>query len=160
MTAYILSVIGIVFLGVLVDVIMPEGMMNKYIKGMFGIVSLFVIISPIAKIINSDIKIEDVFYNSSATVVDKDFLEATNKQIKKQLEITIETNLLNAGFENTIVEIECNLSAEQFAIKKVIIDISKMVINQNMTHINKYTEIKRVVTNLVNVEEDNVVINE
>ena len=160
MTAYILSVVGIVFLGVLVDVIMPEGVMNKYIKGMFGIVALFVIISPVAQLVNSDFNIKEVFYDSNATVVDKDFLEATNNQIKKQLEVTLETQLLNSGFENTDVEIECNLSAEQFTIKKVNIDISKMVINQNMVHINKYTEIKKIVTEFVDVKESDVVINE
>lgn len=160
MTAYILSIIGVVFLGVLVDVILPEGDMNKYIKGMFGIVALFVIVSPINKILNNNINIEDVFYNTSATIVDKDFLEATNNQIKNQIEASLETQLLNAGFKNINVELECNLSAEQFEIKKVIVDISKMVINQNMTHINKYTEIKKVVINFVDVEEENVVINE
>lgn len=160
MTAYILSVVGIVFLGVLVDVIMPEGSMNKYIKGMFGIVALFVIVNPIAGLVNSDVKLEDVFYNSSATVVDKDFIEATNKQIKKQIEATIQVKLSNAGFDNVVVEIDCNLSAEQFEIKKVFVDVSKMVINQNMVHINKYTEIKKVVTEFVDVKESDVVINE
>ena len=160
MVAYILSIIGIVFLGVLVDVIMPEGTMNKYIKGMFGLIALFVIVYPISQILNSNIKLDDVFYNSSATAIDKDFLQATNKQIKSQIEKSLQAKLVNAGFENVDVEIECDLSQEQFTIKKVRVDISKMVINQNMVHINKYTEIKKVVTEFVNVEEDDVVIDE
>lgn len=160
MTGYILSVVGIVFLGVLVDVIMPEGVMNKYIKGMFSVVALFVIVSPVANIINSNINIKDVFYNSSVTVVDKDFIIATNNQIKKQIESTLQTNLLNNGFENIIVELECDLSAEQFTIKKVKLDISKMVINPNMPHINKYTDIKKIVIDFIEVKESDVVINE
>ena len=49
MTSYILSIVGIVFLGVLVDVIMPDGEMNKYVKGVFSIIALCVIINPLPK---------------------------------------------------------------------------------------------------------------
>ena len=40
-TQYVVSIIGIVFLGVLVDVIMPDGEMNKFIKGMFSLLAMF-----------------------------------------------------------------------------------------------------------------------
>ena len=52
------------------------------------------------------------------------------------------------------------MSNSGLEIKKVILDISKMVINTNLPHINKYTEIKNVVTDYLNVEESDVVINE
>ena len=42
----------------------------------------------------------------------------------------------------------------------MVFDISKMVINANMAHINKYTEIKGVITKNLNVEESDVIINE
>jgi stage III sporulation protein AF len=160
MSAYILGVVGVVFLGVLVDVVMPEGEMNKYIKGMFGIVALFVIVSPVQKLFDKDFNIEDVFYDTTATQIDTDFLEATNKQIKTQLENTLIVKLSNSGFDEVIVEIECNLSETEFKVEKVYVDISNMVINQNMAHINKYVEIKNIVTEFLNVEESDVIINE
>ena len=52
------------------------------------------------------------------------------------------------------------MSNYNFQIKKVIIDISKMVINQNMVHINKYTEIMDIAKEYLNVEESDIVINE
>jgi stage III sporulation protein AF len=160
MSAYILGVVGVVFLGVLVDVVMPEGEMNKYIKGMFGIVALFVIVSPVQKLFDKDFNIEDVFYDATATQIDTDFLEATNKQIKTQLENTLIVKLSNSGFDEVVVEIECNLSETEFKVEKVYVDISNMVINQNMAHINKYVEIKNIVTEFLNVEESDVIINE
>lgn len=159
MTGYILSIIGIVFVGVLIDVIMPDGEMNKYIKGMFGIIALFVIVSPIQKIFDNSFDLNEVF-NSNASIIDQDFIDATNKQIKVQLENTLKANLTNEGFSDVDVEIKYNLSGYQFEIQKVYLDISKMVINQNLAHINKYTEIKKIVTNFLNVEESDVVINE
>lgn len=159
MSGYILSIVGIVFLGVLVDVIMPEGEMNKYIKGMFGIIALFVIVSPVQKLFDKNFDINDVF-ETNATTIDKDFLDATNKQIQIQLQNTLEANLENNGFSNIHVEIQYNMSSMSFEVEKVYLDISKMVINQNLVHINKYTEIKNIVTQFLNVEESDVVINE
>ena len=52
------------------------------------------------------------------------------------------------------------MSNYNFVIKKVMIDISNMVINANIPHINKYTEIKQVAVNYLNVEESDIVINE
>lgn len=159
-TAYILSVVGIVFVGVLVDIIMPDGKMNNFVKGVFGLVVLLVIITPIQKVFNPNFSLENFFYDTAATTIDTDFIEATNKQIKNELENTLVAKLEKAGFSNCLVTIDCNLSANEMKIEKVYIDISKMVINANMVHINKYNEIKEVVKNYLNVEESDVVINE
>jgi len=159
-TAYILSIVGIVFVGVLIDIIMPDGKMNNFVKGVFGLVVLLVIITPIQKVFNPNFSLENFFYDTTATTIDNDFIEATNKQIKKELENTLVAKLEKADFSNCIVTIDCNLSANEMEIKKVYIDISKMVINANMVHINKYNEIKEVAKNYLNVEESDVVINE
>ena len=160
LSVWVLSIVGIAFTGVFVDIIMPEGKMNKYVKGVFALVSLLVIISPVAKIIDEGFTIKDVFYNENATMIDKDFVDATNKQIKESLENSLEAKLANAGFMQVDVEIKVNLDNQDFEIEKIIVDISKMVINSNMVHINKYTEIKGVVINYINVEESDVIINE
>src|SRR5574344_47598 len=159
-SVYILSIVGIVFLGVLIDLIMPDGEMNKYIKGIFSLIALFVIISPVQKVFDKNFNIGDAFYDSTAVSIDSDFITATNKQVKNQLELTLKSKLTDAGFDNVSVEILCNLSNNQITIEKVIINISKMVINTNMAHINKYTEIKNVVTAYLAVKESDVVINE
>lgn len=160
MTAWLLSLIGIAFLGVLVDLVLPSGQMNKYIKGMFGIFTVFVIISPLPKLLNIDIDFNSLIYNQSATEIDCDFLEATNQKIKKQLEISVEKNLENKGFLKVDVEILANLEDMKFTIKKVIVNLQNMVINGNLPHINKYTEIKAGVLEILNIEEGQVVFNE
>ena len=159
-SSYILSIVGIVFLGVLVDVVMPDGEMNKYVKGIFSLVALFVIISPIQTVLSGKTDLSEVFYDTSAIEIDSDFLEATNKQIKKQLENTLLAKLKNAGFDDVEVEILCDMSNNQFEVKKVVLDISKMVINSDVEHINKYTEVRAIVLECLNVEESDVIINE
>ena len=157
---YILSIVGIVFLSVLVDIIMPDGDMSKFIKGVFSIVALFVIISPAQKFFNKDFDIDKIIYDQTAVQIDSDYIEATTKQMKNQLEITLSVKLKDAGFDNVGVEILCDMSNNVFQVEKVVLDISNMVINTNIPHINKYTEIKQVVIDYLNVEESDVIINE
>ena len=118
------------------------------------------IVSPVAKMFKSDFNLDNIFYDKTASTIDTDFIEATNKQIKKQYENGLVAKLKDAGFSDIEVEILYEVSNYNFQIKKVIIDISKMVINENMAHINKYTEIKNVTVNYLNVEESDIVINE
>ena len=68
--------------------------------------------------------------------------------------------LVDKGFENCVVEIECDLSSESFKVEKVCVDISKMVINSGVVHINKYTEITELVTEFFDLEECDVILNE
>ena len=53
-SAWILSIAGIICISVLLELIMPEGQMNKYIKNIFSFVIVLVIILPLPKLINSD----------------------------------------------------------------------------------------------------------
>ena len=160
MTSYILSIVGIVFLGVLVDVIMPDGEMNKYVKGVFSIIALCVILSPLPKLFGKNIDFDSALYDTTASSIDLDFLEATQKQMKNQLEITLRSRFKDSGFDNVEVDILSEMSNYKFNIKKVIIDIKNMVINQNMAHINKYVEIIEITQKYLNVEESDIVINE
>ncbi len=47
MSGYLISIIGVVMLGVLVDLVLPSGQMNKFVKSMFGIFTILIIISPV-----------------------------------------------------------------------------------------------------------------
>ncbi|MBQ8614967.1 MAG: stage III sporulation protein AF, partial [Clostridia bacterium] len=63
MTGYILSILGIVVAGVFIDIIVPSGSINKYIRGIYSIFVVAVLVSPIMKLLNKTndftIKYED-----------------------------------------------------------------------------------------------------
>lgn len=70
-----MSIVGVVAIGVLLDILLPSGEINKYIKGVFGIVVVFVIIIPLPKLVKGDfidffdatqeIKIDEGYYSDS-----------------------------------------------------------------------------------------------
>lgn len=160
MTGYLLSVIGVVILGVLVDLVLPTGQMNKYVKSMFGIFTILVIISPVPKLINQNFDFSQLFYNQTSTTVDSDFLEVTNKKIVKQMELSIEKSCENSGYLQIECKIESILEDNKLIIKKVYINLKNLVISQDQPHINKYTEIVQAVTQVVNVSKEQIIFNE
>ena len=59
MSSWLLSIVGVVFMGVLFDLIYPNGKTNSLCKSIFAILSLFVMVAPILKIDINDIKADN-----------------------------------------------------------------------------------------------------
>ena len=70
---WIMKIIGLGALGVLLDVVLPEGETNKYIKGIFGIITVFVLFSPLPKLINADIKVDNLTFDSQSVEIDDNY---------------------------------------------------------------------------------------
>lgn len=160
MSGYLISIIGVVILGVLVDLVLPSGQMNKFVKSMFGIFTILVIVSPVPKLINSNFDFSSLFYNQASIEVDKDFLEVTNKKIVEQLAKSIVASCENSGYSKVECEIESILVDNKLVIEKVKINLKNLVISQDVVHINKYTEIEQAVQRVVNIEKEQIVFDE
>ena len=157
---WIISIVGVVILSVLIDLILPEGQMQKYIKSVFSVVIVLTMVSPILKIDISSIDFNKFIYNESSVEINTNYLNNYNEDYKKSLEEIVENALKDGGFLNVEVEISYNLSNNNFEIEKVKLDIKKLVINANQVHIDKYKEMQTIVENLLNVKEDLIVIYE
>ena len=160
MSEYLISIIGVVVLGVLVDIVLPGGQMNKFVKSMFGVFTILIIISPVPKLINSNFDFSSLFYNQVSVEIDKDFLEVTNKKIVGQLEKSIVASCEKSGYSNVKCEIKSILVENKLVIEKVIINLDNLVISQNVVHINKYTEIEQAVQQVVNIEKERIIFDE
>ena len=159
-SGWLISVIGVVLMGVFADLIMPSGKLNGFIRSVFGFFTIVVIISPFPKLFNSNINLDEIFYNNTSTQIDDDYIDATTKKIIKNLEETTEKALVNAGFSNVNVEIRYIIENYSYSIKKVVLNLKKLVINSSLVHINKYTEMKQVVMDNLNVSKEIIEFNE
>ncbi len=56
---WILPVVGVVLLSVLVDVLLPKGQTNKYIKGIFGVLLLVALLTPVVQLFRQQSWITD-----------------------------------------------------------------------------------------------------
>ena len=157
-TGWIVSIVGVVVLGVLIDIILPEGQMQKYIKSIFSVIVVLTMVSPLFNIEIGNINFDQFIYNESSVELNQNYLNNYNEDYKTSLQNLLEENLKENGFGGVKVEITYNLSNNNFEIEKVVLDIKKLVINTNQVHIDKYKEIRAITVKLLNVEEDVVVI--
>ncbi len=148
MKEWLISIVGIVFLGVLVDIISPNGKTNHIIKCVFSLFVLIVIVTPVLKIFKKDWNIE--------TNIQGDWIESVKEQRISALEEKVGKHLYEKGIA-CVVEIEAEDVGNCINIGQVNIYISKSVLNNMDEHINKYKHITDLVKEVVEVDEEIVV---
>ena len=150
MTKWLLSLIGVVFLGVLFDVIYPNGKTNAFCKGLFGIFTIYIIVSPI---INFKLDI-----NNDNNFVDTALVENINNAKVQAMEIKINNVLKDNGISNVYVEIDCDLSNSEFIVENITIDISNLVLDDGLMNINIYEVITNNVVSITGIDKDRIII--
>lgn len=157
-SSWIMAVVGISVLGVLVDLIMPDGQTKKYIKGVFAFIVVLVIISPLPSLLNKEFSINDIF-EENAIVIQEDFVYQVNRDRLETLENMIEADLKEQGISNVSVKISANIFTNKMKIEAVFVDLSQVVINQNLEHIDINELVAKSVLKYVSIEKNNIVIN-
>lgn len=153
LSAWIVSIVGIVILGVLVDIIITDGQTAKYIKSVFAIITVFVIASPIPKIINGDLNIESVFEQVDPAALDQRYLDYLFEL--KGDQVVYETKKLVTAHAITDFEVKCNAVNEN---GNLIIKNIKIVINGTYPHINIINQIVQETADKFNLEKGSVTV--
>jgi hypothetical protein len=150
MREWLLGIVGIVFCGIMIDVLSPNGKLTKLIKGVFGIIATFVIISPIFNI--------DINRLSYGAIEDTALIEDINNSKVKASEDMVELALKNKGFDGVDVEISINTDIVGLCIENVYIDCSELVLTDELMNINKYEVIVDEVASILNIDKERIVI--
>ena len=142
MTGYLLSILGIVIAGVFIDIIVPTGTINKYIKGVYSIFVVAVLISPVIKILNktNDLKITYEDYK-----INTNLLDYIHSQQVKLLEINIEKALEKEGFSKVDIILTFSIENDDLSYRSCQINLKNLVISKDKQHINKYEFIREII---------------
>lgn len=157
-SAWVLSIACIICLSVLVELILPSGQMNKYIKGIFSFFVLFVIISPIPKLLNLNIN-GDSFLDYGFVQVDEDYIAQLNMDKLTALTESTESAIAARGYENSIVSLEADIFSTSFKVKSATIDLSRLVITSSAKHkdiVSIREEITMFISTLLSLEKEEV----
>lgn len=154
MSSWIVNIIGMVFVGVILEVILPTGKTNAFIKMVFAIFLLYVIVMPLPKLFNGAINLN----NSTATVTDTNYLINLNLQKVSMIENEIIKKLAENGFEEVSVIISSNIYSENLEVHKIHIDLINLVLKNKDKHININKEITNIITSIINIKEENILI--
>lgn len=156
---WILSIAGIICTSVLIELVLPDGQMNKYIKGILSFIIVLVIIVPIPKLLNSDHDYSNIFNFENNIEVDEDYLYQLNLDKLNAIKGEIEENVKNRGYNNVEIYISADIFESQMSYKSINVDLSRLVISENAEH-NDITKIKKdissIIKSYVQIEEENI----
>lgn len=100
MGAWLLKITGVIALSALSSLLIPNGQTKKYVKGIFALITLFVLVSPLPKLLKSDFSgFPNAFDTASELEIDETFLYGVATNAYKTQERNIEKFLKEKGIE-------------------------------------------------------------
>ncbi len=153
---YLLSVVGVVFLLVVIELVLPDSKVSKYIKSIYSIFIVVVIITPLVKLIKSDWDWNN-FFNDTNYTINQNYIDNVNAQNVENLEREIE-EYINKSYEGAKVSISADFINQELKLNYIFVDLSDLGIIENSQHINYYTAVKELVGNLVSIDEKRIIV--
>lgn len=160
-STWILSIAGVVCLSVIVELILPNGQMNRYIKGIFSFIIILIIIMPIPKLLKLKVDLSGAFNNQF--VLQEDYLYELNLNKLMSIKEDTEKEIKNQGYNNVVVSINADIFAKKIDVKSICVDISNLVITDKAEHkdiVDIRYDIVKVVQNHIKVEEGKIYFDE
>lgn len=100
MGAWLLKITGVIALSALSSLLIPNGQTKKYVKGIFALITLFVLVSPLPKLLKSDFSgFPNVFDTATELEIDETFLYGVATKAYKTQERNIEKFLKENGIK-------------------------------------------------------------
>ena len=100
MGAWLLKITGVIALSTLSSLLIPNGQTKKYVKGIFALITLFVLVSPLPKLLKSDFSgFPNAFDTAGELEIDETFLHGVATNAYKTQERNIEKFLKENGIE-------------------------------------------------------------
>ena len=123
-SSWLLSVAGIIILGVLCEMILPDGQMNKYVKVIFSFAVLLVLIMPLPNIFKTEIDINSILeFNPS---LQENYLEQVNLDKLNIINDSINKQILEQGFDGVEVYINSNIFSGTLEIYGVTVNLKNL----------------------------------
>ncbi len=112
---WILSVAGIVVISVLLELVLPEGQINKYVKSIFSFIVLLVIILPLPKLFNKDFSIDNIFQSQEVSL-QEDYLHELNISKLSAIKLSLDDEFEDMGYGNIEISISASVLQEELEI--------------------------------------------
>ena len=144
MSGWVLSVTAVVCLTVLLDIIMPDGQMKKYVKGIVSIIVIFVIVTPLASLAVGKFDL-----TKGNITIDSDMLESLESTSDRYREIQLESMLSEDGITADVKVVSEN------GKKKVEVIIKNEVLSENEMNILKQ-KVSKTVAEFLDIDDSDV----
>lgn len=150
MQQWILSIIGIVFVLLILDLILPSGSCKKIIQSVISIFFLCIFFSPLKSFISQS--------TSTELNIDSELYTTINTAKVQSIKDRILNELRSNGINDVNVDIVTNTANIDLDIKYVYVDVSNLSLSEGSQHINTNEVIKSVVIKISKIDEEQVII--
>ena len=150
MGEWLVGIVGIISLGLLLEILLPEGQTSKYVRGAFSLLVILVVISPIPKLLGGEYNLDLTGVNYD---IDLDYVQQASSQYTNIIEDNIENVLKEQGI-NSVVEIvvkDGSVKDVDFVLIKIF--LSRIDENQENTYI---TMSKDTVSKYLSIDKNDV----
>ena len=141
LTAWIMSILGIVILGTVVDLLLHKSRVKNIIRSVFATVSILIIVTPLPSLISNGPNIDwnDIMNEFE---YDDNFLDYIDNEKISIMEKALIAAFESEGIKGLKIEITADTEGNDLIIKRITIDLSNSVMNCDSVNINKYEFIK------------------
>lgn len=150
---WIMSVVGVITLGVLLDIMIPPGQTNKYLKGIFALVTLYVLIAPLPQLIDKGFSAETLFDFSAEIELDEDYLSAFSTSTDSRAR-RCEKNLAQNGIDGSVTIVEKVNDSAQIDYVNVVLSVGDKA--GGGEHIDIANKAKSIIASTLEVSEEEV----
>lgn len=99
MQEWLLSIAGVVCLGLLLEIVMPEGQTTKYVRGAFSLLVIFVVVAPLPSFFKNGAKLE---LGEIAISTDESYLSSIGERLADEKENYLEKALSDMGYDTDV----------------------------------------------------------
>ncbi len=157
MSGYILTILGIVLAGILIDIIVPTGKINKYIKSIFAIFVVAVILMPVVKFIakSDEITINYTDYEIEQNLMDYIFSSRVTAYENEIIEV-----LENNGLSNIDIKINYSINSNELSLNSCEVNLKNMTSSNIEMHNNRYEFIAETIKEITNLTDEVIIFYE
>lgn len=157
MSGYILTILGIVLAGILIDIIVPTGKINKYIKSIFAIFVVAVILMPVVKFIakSDEITINYTDYEIEQNLMDYIFSSRVTAYENELIEV-----LENNGLSNIDIKINYSINSNELSLNSCEVNLKNMTSSNIEMHNNRYEFIAETIKEITNLTDEVIIFYE
>ena len=156
LSTWISSIMAVAIIGVVADLLLSGNRMHKFVRGIFGVITLFVIAAPLPSLISSGFKWN--FDWGGSINIDQGFLDSVQKKQIKILENGVQQLLKRNGIEGAIVSIRGTVDKLEIKVLSVTINLMDSVITNNNPHINIHEVVRELVSEALVVDRSIIVL--
>lgn len=132
-SAWLLSIAGIISLSVIVELMLPEGQLNKYIRSIFSFIVVLVIIAPLPGLIGKNFSFSDISISDNYTL-QEDYIYQMNVYKTEAIQESISLEIKNSGYNGVEVSVSSENFSTNFKINAIYVELRNLVITENAKH--------------------------